>query len=264
MFATSHIRTLLLAGAVLALLPVQARCENFAAQMGAGYAGLRLSLDQQGVQMLNLQQRVRSSQDGIAAVTESLIEANATSQAMAKRIQELQKQFAALGVSRVTEDREVLEQRLLKAVRDLDLVDTKYKQTLEQLNSLVHATQDYLGAKENMKRDELPKLMRAVSEADRLLQSELSNKVQGNTMAGTLADVRVLDVKDELALVIINAGQRQGVAEGMQFTVQQGGRRIGSVRAVDVRDGIAGCIIQDFVSANTPMEVGQQVMLDVR
>lgn len=245
-------------------LPYVAVCDNFAAQMGEGYAGLRLDLDQQGVQVLNLQQRFRASQDGIAAVTESLIEANATSQAMAKRIQELQKQFAALGVSRVTEDREVLEQRLLKAVRDLDLVDTKYKETLEQLEGLVNATQDYLGAKENMKRDELPKLMRAVSETNRLLQKNLSDKVQGNTVAGNLVEVRVLDVKDDLALVIINAGQRQGVAEGMQFVVQQGGRRIGTVRAVDVRDGIAGCIIQDFESANTPIEVGQQVVPDVR
>lgn len=264
MSSASHIHTLLAAGAMLVLAQGTALCDNFAAQMGAGYAGLRLDVDKQRVQILAMQQRVQASQDGIAAVTESLIEANATSEAMAKRIQELQKENSALGISRVTEDRKVLEQRLLKAVRDLDLLDEKYSKARQQFEGLVNATEDYLSAKDNAKRDHLPALMRALSDSKRLLNSELRNDVQGNAFSGTLSEMRLIDVRDELALVVINAGARQGVAQGMQFVVKQGGRSIGKVRAVDVRDAIAGCVVQEFESANTPMEVGQQVMLDVR
>ena len=264
MFTHLHIRKLLLAGAAMAFLPGVALCDNFAAQMGAGYAGMRLALDQQGVQMLNMQQQANAAQLGLAAVTDSLVEANQTAKRLAERNQELQKQFAALGVSRVTEDRAVLEERLLKAVRDLDLMDQKYKAAVQQLDSLVNASKDYLGAKENMKRDYLDPLVRAVSESERLLLQDVNSTVQGNAVAGSISQVRVIGVKDEIATVVINAGSRQGVSEGMQFTVQQGGRRIGTVRAVDVRDRIAGCVIQDFESANTPMEVGQQVVLDVR
>lgn len=263
MFTIPHIRTLFVA-ALLALASGTALCDNFAAQMGAGYAGLRLSLDQQRVQVLAMQQRVQASQDGIAAVTESLIEAHATSKAMAERIQELQKQFAALGVSRVTEDRKVLEQRLLKAVRDLDLLDQKFAKTQQQLEALVNASETYLSAKENQKRDHLGGLIRALNDSKRLINTELRTAVQGNVMTGNLGDMQLIDVKDELALVIINAGNRQGVSQGMQFIVKQGGRNVGKIRAVDVRDGISGCVIQEFESANTPMEVGQQVMLDVR
>jgi hypothetical protein len=258
------IHKLLLAATAVVALPAAGLCDNFAAQMGAGYAGLRLSLDEQSIRMITLEGQTSAAHLGIAAVTESYIEAQQVAKRLAERNQELQKQFAALGVSRVTEDKAVLEERLLHAVRDLDMVDQKYKAAVQQLDNLLTATKAYLGAKENMKRDMLPALMRAVSESDRLLLQDVNSTVQGNAQTGTVGQMRVLDVKNDLALVIINAGTRQGVSEGMQFIVKQGDRRVGAVRALDVRDNITGCVIQTFESANTPMEVGQQVILDVR
>ena len=45
-----------------------------------------------------------------------------------------------------------------------------------------------------------------------------------------------ISVKDDLALVVMNLGSKQGVKVGMPFQVIRGEHIVGSVRVVDVRE----------------------------
>jgi hypothetical protein len=70
------------------------------------------------------------------------------------------------------------------------------------------------------------------------------NAVEAAAVPSTLTDGMVIAIKDELGLVVANLGTKQGVRVGMPFQVLRGDDLIGTVRVVDVREKIAGAVIQ--------------------
>ncbi len=241
---------------------VVVQAQALSASAGVGYAGERLALDEYGIQMRAVQQQALAAQNGINAVTDSLIEANAVAEKLAERNRELKKQNELFGVSRVTGNREILEQRLLKSARDLALVEDKLHEHSTQLQSLVAALNDYLGAPESMKRDHLPELLTSLNNSERLLNSELNEELPSNS--GVIDTMRVIDVREDLALVVVDAGKKQGLNTGMNLTIRSGARPIAMVRAVDVRDRITGCVIHQYLGDALPIEIGNEVRLDLR
>jgi hypothetical protein len=239
--------------------------QGFPAKFGVGYAGSRLALDRHRIEIQAVVQQAQAAQSGINAVTESLIEANAVNEMLAEKNRELKKQAELFGVARATGDRAVLEQRLLKSVRDLDLVHEDLETQRTQHQQLVSALNDYLGAPESMKRDHLPQLLRSLRESERVLAEDLAGEITANEREAIITDMRVIDVRDDLALVVVDAGKKHGVDVGMQMIIRNGVRPIAQVRAVDVRDAITGCVINGFVGEdNSPIEIGNQVRLDIR
>ena len=83
-------------------------------------------------------------------------------------------------------------------------------------------------------------------------------------MEATLNDGMVVDVKDDLALVIANIGEKQGVSIGMPFQVWRDDKRIGEVRVVDVRRSISGAVIQSLESEKVPVKTGDRLKVDAR
>ncbi len=74
----------------------------------------------------------------------------------------------------------------------------------------------------------------------------------------------VISLKDDLALVVINIGRRQGVQRGMPFDVLRKSRVVGTVRVVDVREHIAGAVIQDLNSGQEPIKFGDHLRVAAR
>jgi hypothetical protein len=83
-------------------------------------------------------------------------------------------------------------------------------------------------------------------------------------VAATLQDGMVLSMQEELALVVANLGSRQGVKVGMPFQVLRDGNVIGTVRVVDVRESIAGAVIQDLSSEKEKIKQGDRLKVDAR
>lgn len=61
------------------------------------------------------------------------------------------------------------------------------------------------------------------------------------------AGVRVADVNRDLRMVILDAGQLQGMTPGAVLSVVQGDRAIARIRVVDVRRSLSGAVIEDVV-----------------
>jgi hypothetical protein len=74
----------------------------------------------------------------------------------------------------------------------------------------------------------------------------------------------VVDVKDDLALIVANIGEKQGVRIGMPFQIWREDKRIGEVRVVDVRKTICGAVIQSLESEKEPVKTGDRLKVDAR
>src|SRR5207245_9271581 len=61
----------------------------------------------------------------------------------------------------------------------------------------------------------------------------------------SLMDASVVSVKDQWSFVVANIGEKHGVEIGMPLRVMRGGKKIGTLRGVDVRQRIGGAEIED-------------------
>ena len=100
--------------------------------------------------------------------------------------------------------------------------------------------------------------------ADRLLGAGGNGNADPNQAGPSLTDAAVVEVKPEFALVVANIGREAGVRTGMPFQAWRGNRRVGDVRVIDVRDRISGAIIQNLVSEEDPIQVGDRLRVDAR
>lgn len=103
--------------------------------------------------------------------------------------------------------------------------------------------------------------MRGASEA---LGVASSHAVDTAAVPATLGDGRVVSTKEDLALVVVNLGKRHGVTVGMPFQVQRDNQPIGTVRVVDVREQIAGAVIQNLSSEKERIKTGDRLKVDAR
>jgi len=65
-------------------------------------------------------------------------------------------------------------------------------------------------------------------------------------------EARIVDVNPDLGLVILDQGARQGVRYGLPLTVMRGHRRVARIRVVDVRERIAGAVVEETARGDTP------------
>ncbi|MFH0881056.1 MAG: hypothetical protein V2A34_15180 [Lentisphaerota bacterium] len=85
-----------------------------------------------------------------------------------------------------------------------------------------------------------------------------SGAASGNPM--TRGEIRLLDVNEDLNLVVLDVGGVEGIKAGMRFSVMRQSKIVGRVRVVDVRDQIAGAVVEDILPGKNPRKGDQAVM----
>jgi len=200
----------------------------------------------------------------VKSLTESLAIANSEAEVFKRETGELKLRMEALGIDAAGSGKNKLEQRLLKAVSDLKIVQDDKDKLADQLVRLSESVVRYLKTATSTDPDARMALeaeMRAVNEA---LGIPTGQAVEMEQTEATLTGAMVISVKEELALVIANIGTKQGVKIGMPFKVMRNGKQIGLVRVVDVRDKISGTVIQEIDSAKNKIKVGDHLEVDAR
>jgi hypothetical protein len=196
-------------------------------------------------------------------LTESLVVSNSEAELFRRKYSELQSRMDALGVESVSKDRAKLEQRLLKAVSDLHLMNKKKEAYREQLLKLTETMLRYTKSAEAadpQARAEVEAQLRATAQ---LLTAE-SSALPEDEARPNLMDGKVLSVKEEWSLVVGNVGAEQGVKIGMPLRVVRGGKTIATLRVVDVREKISGAVIQELDSEKIKIRVGDRLQVDAR
>lgn len=198
----------------------------------------------------------------IKSLTESLAIANSEAEAFKRQSNELSLRIEALGIAGVEKDEGKLEQRLLAAVRDLRLLKERHESAVNQLLRLTEAIQMLMKSTEQIDPQVRMNVETELRKTNEVLGSPAAGRAE--PVEATLNDGMIVDMKDELALVVGNVGEKHGVQIGMPFQVWRGNKRIGVVRVVDVRDRICGAIIQSLDSEKVPVKTGDRLKVDAR
>jgi hypothetical protein len=209
-----------------------------------------------------LQEQIILLRSAVKSLTESLAISNSEAETFKRQSADLTLKIEALGIPGVENDRSKLEQRLLAAVRDLRLLKKQYESTVNQLVRLTEAVQVLLKSTEGSD----PQARLAVETELRKTNEILGtpNAAKTGSVEATLNDGMVVDVKEDLALIVANIGERQGVRVGMPFQVWREDKRIGEVRVIDVRKSISGAVIQSLESEKVPVKTGDRLKVDAR
>jgi hypothetical protein len=210
------------------------------------------------VENAELQAKLAQSDASVLSLQKNLATANAEAEVLKRKVTELMLRLEALGLDAASNPAR-LEQRLLKAVNDLRLTEEErklLKGALIELSEAVLRFQSVAVTNDGEARQVLEAAMRQASKS---LGVSSPDAAEAPPVAATLTDGLVIAVKEDLALVVTNLGRVHGVKTGMPFTVLRADQEVGTVRIVDVRDRIAGAVIQDLSSDTNKIKVGDRL-----
>ncbi len=196
-------------------------------------------------------------------LTDSLVVSNAEAELFRRKYSELQLRMDALGVESVSKDRAKLEQRLLKAVSDLQLMNREKEAYREQLLKLTETMLRYVKSTPSADPQARAEVEAQVRATNQLLIAK-ENGVPNDGAGPNLMDGKVISLKEEWSLVVGNLGAQQGVKIGMPLRVVRGGKTIATLRVVDVREKISGAVIQELDSEKVRIKVGDRLQVDAR
>jgi hypothetical protein len=196
-------------------------------------------------------------------LTDSLVVSNAEAELFRRKYSELQLRMETLGVESVSKDRAKLEQRLLKAVSDLQLMNKEKEAYREQLLSLTETMLHYVKSTQSADPQARAEVEAQLRAANQLLSARDAAAPNEET-APDLLDGKVISVKEEWSLVVGNLGAHQGVKLGMPLRVVRAGKTIATLRVVDVREKISGAMIQELDSEEVKIKVGDRLEVDAR
>ena len=194
------------------------------------------------------------------ALAQSLAEANREATSHRKSHRELLIKMESLGVDVLSQDPASLEQRLLKAVRDRDLERRRTEQMEGQLIHLTESVMTYLaGVPVEQRKGQSSELL------EEQLRATESLLVRGQAERGTkapkaLADGRVVSLDPEIGLLVLDVGKDSGLRVGMPVQVLRVERPIGSALVVDVRDRIAGAVLDELLNEGDDVKVGDRIL----
>jgi hypothetical protein len=207
-----------------------------------------------------LRRQLSIQQESLKTLTTSLAESNAEAELFRRKYSDLELRMEALGLQSADKDRSKLEQRLLAAVSDLQLVQKERDQFRDQLLRLNEAIFHYLQTSQGadaQARMDVEAQLRGTSELvgrERAAPATLPGLMNGS----------VISVKDEWSFVVGNVGEMQGVKIGMPMRVVRDNRKIATVRVIDVRQKICGAVIQQMDSAKEKIKVGDRLEVDAQ
>ena len=181
-----------------------------------------------------------------------------------RQASELKLRIEALGLDSGSGSASKLEQRLLDAVGNLRGMAEERKKLSVALVRLSEASAVFAKTSPGGNSDSRMTLESELRNARIALGDTSPNAMEAAAVPANISDGIAIAVKDDLSLVVINLGSKQGVREGMPFQVVRGEKIIGKVRVVDVRDKIAGAVVQNLFSEKDPIKVGDHLKVDAQ
>lgn len=194
----------------------------------------------------------------INALKESLAAANLDCQTARENYDRLRLQNEGLGIAALDNSTSALQQRLISALSDLRILELQKRQLAEALIGLSETALGY--AKSNPTENntagklELDKALATAEKALGVLAKNGDAK-QDNDSTG-LQNARVVSLKEDLGIAVLNIGSRQGVRPGMPFSIYREDKPVARALIVDVRQGISAAVLSDLVSKEEPVKIG--------
>jgi hypothetical protein len=148
-----------------------------------------------------------------------------------------------------------LEQRVLDALNDLRLTREANLQIEERLHRLAEATQAFLAADA-----ETATALRIPLEVALLASTEAAPSSDPDPSASRIETSRVVSVKPDQRLLVINAGRLAGMKPGTPLRIYRNDRPLASAVVVEVRHALSGSLITRLEGDEFP-QVGDTLRL---
>lgn len=185
-----------------------------------------------------------------AAPAESLAKANQELETLRAEYERLRLQTEALGLAGLKPELRPLQERLLAAVSDYRLADRRVKELTERVVSLSEASLALLSdPQDKLSRERLQQELTAAN------QSLISAKAETAAAPTPLESAKVISLKNDLGLAVINTGAESGLRLGTPMRLVRGEKIVATGLVVDVRSRIAGLLMTSTSSAGA-LKVG--------
>lgn len=228
------------------------------------YSELKVTLDKVLAENKQLRDALAETQKTLAEMRKNLTVSNGETAVFQHQSMQMKLRMDALGIDFVTGNGEKLEQRLLAAVSDLRTSTAEKKNLSEALVRLVEAASLYAKTATVASPQSRLTLETEIRGANAILGISTVNAIQAPAAVATMTDGTVISVEPGLALVVMNLGSKQGVKVGTPFQIVRNDKTIGNVRVVDVREKIAGAVIQNLSSEKEQIKVGDRLKVDAQ
>lgn len=187
-----------------------------------------------------------------AALAESLAKANAEVATLREENSQLRLQTETLGLAGLKPELRPLQERLIAAVADYRLADRKVKDLTDRVVNLSEAALALLGdAADPLSRERLQKELAAAN------HSLIAGKAEAAAAPVSLEAAKVISLKDDLGLAVINTGAESGLRLGTPMRLVRAEKTVATGLVVDVRSRIAGVLLTSADAAGT-LRVGDQ------
>lgn len=216
-------------------------------------AALKVAQDQAAAE----RERADEAEAKRRALVESLAEAVRISEEQMTASRETELKLQALGVDLIARDSDTIEQRLLKAVRDLDISQQEVERQAGAIHRLSESFLKVLKASPY-----LPEAVRTEAEASlAAADAALAESPEATSDSLDLSEARVVSIDSAIGLVVFDAGRQSGLRVGTPITVLRGDRPLYSALIVDVRDSLSGAVLQDRMADAGDVEIGDGIRL---
>lgn len=264
-FSTTGLKhAALVAGLGWVMFASSAGAEGSLTELDIEYSELKVALDKVLGENQQLRDLLADTQRTLADMRQSLAATSAEAEVFKRQSLELKLRMEALGLDSAGSNNAKLEQRLLAAVNDLRVTSQDRKTLSEALVRLSDAAAVYAKSASGAPAETRLTLESEIRNANQALGLGAGKAVEAAAVAPTITDGQAIGVKDELSLVVINLGSRQGVKVGMPFRAVRGEKTIGVLQVVDVREKISGAVIQHLSSEREAIKVGDRLVVDAR
>lgn len=210
-----------------------------------------------------LREQLLEARQSVAALSQSLAIANSEAEVFRREAAEQKLRMEALGIDAVGSDKAALENRLIKAVQQLQTVHDDKQQLEDQLIRLNESLLAFLRTAQSEDATARMNLETELRNVAELLGATNSRAPVPAPVAPDLVNGLVMSVKNDLSLIVANIGNKHGVKVGMPFGIWREGTQIGKAIAVDVREALSGLIIQYLSEDKNNVNVGDNLRVEV-
>ena len=219
-------------------------------------AETKMALDAALAQNKALRESLAASESTVTALQKNLAVTMGESEVFRRQSGELNIRLEALGTAK-------LDDRLVKLLGDLKIGSDERNKLRDALIGLTESITQF--EKVAVSPDPKARLdvEAAMRDAAKALGVAPPGAITVAPISSTLTDGLVVSIKEDLALIVVNMGSRHGVKVGMPFNVVRGEAVVGTVRVVDVREKIAGALIQDL-SDKQKIKIGDHLRVAAR
>lgn len=219
---------------------------------------LKTALEVARKQLAEAEAKLAKAEKGRQEWQESVAEANRVAGETRAQYEELLLRMASFGVDLVKPDPKSLEQRLLGAVRDRDAAEGQKQALARQLVQLSEAAVAFLQTTVSSDPDAQAALERELAATGQAIGSLATAEGAADSPARRVEDAQVVSLDPEVGLVVVNAGRQSGLRVGMPLNLTRNEKPVGTALVVDVRDAIAGALLQEVAPAEE-VKVGDRI-----